>query len=96
MKIFVGNLPYQADEHQLREWFSVNGFPALSVNIVVDRISGQPRGFGFVEVSEDIAVRCLLACNGQDFLGRTLIVNNAETLAESRITSRSGLASVYS
>ena len=58
MKIFVGNLPYQADEHQLQEWFSGNGFPALSVNIVVDRISGQPRGFGFVEVSEDIAVRC--------------------------------------
>ena len=95
MKIFVGNLPYQADEHQLQEWFSSNGFPARSVIIVVDRISGQPRGFGFVEVSEDVAARCVLACNGQDFLGRTLVINNAETLAESRITSRSGLAGVY-
>jgi RNA recognition motif-containing protein len=95
MKIFVGNLPYQADEHQLQEWFSVNGFLALSVNIVVDRISGQPRGFGFVEVNEDVAVRCILACNGQDFLGRTLVINNAETLAESRITSRTRLAGIY-
>ena len=95
MKIFVGNLPYQANEHQLQEWFSANGFPALSVNIVVDRISGQPRGFGFVEISEDIGRRCVLACNGQDFLGRTLVVNNAETLTESRITSRTVLANVY-
>ena len=38
-------------------------------DIAMDRISGQPRGFGFVEMSEDLAVRCVMACNGQDFLG---------------------------
>ena len=47
-----------------------------------------------MEMSEDLAVRCVLACNGQDFLGRTLVINNAETLAESRLTDRSGTASV--
>lgn len=94
MKIFVGNLPYQADERQLQEWFSGNGFPAQSVDIVVDRLSGQPRGFGFVEIREDLAVRCVLACNGQDFLGRTLVINNAERLAEGRLTRRTVFAGI--
>ena len=78
-KIFVGNLPYQADANQLQEWFTANGFPAQSVNIMVDRFYGQPRGFGFVEMSEDLAVRCVMACNGQDFLGRTLVINDADS-----------------
>jgi RNA recognition motif-containing protein len=76
-KIFVGNLPYQANASQLQEWFMTNGFPAQSVSIIVDRFSGQPRGFGFVEMSEELAVRCVMACNGQDFLGRTLVINDA-------------------
>jgi RNA recognition motif-containing protein len=77
-KIFVGNLPYQANANQLQEWFMTNGFPAQSVSIIVDRFSGQPRGFGFVEMSEELAVRCVMACNGQDFLGRTLVINDAQ------------------
>jgi RNA recognition motif-containing protein len=83
-KIFVGNLPLDANEAQLTAWFQRNGFPAEAVSISVDRLSGQPRGFGFVEMSEQLAQRCILACNGQDFLGRTLVVNQAVAVQERR------------
>lgn len=84
-KIFVGNLPYQANEQQLREWFLANGFTAESVNISIDRLSGQPRGFGYVEMKDALARRCILACNGQDFLGRTLVINEASPVYDRRI-----------
>lgn len=76
-KIFVGNLPYEADANQLLAWFRRNGFPPENVNLSVDVLSGHPRGYGFVEMNERVAARCVMACNGQDFLGRTLIVNEA-------------------
>jgi RNA recognition motif-containing protein len=87
-KIFVGNLPYDANANQLTAWFRRNGFPTDTVMLSVDRLSGHPRGFGFVEMSEHVARRCVLACNGQDFLGRTLIINEASSLQERRYTSR--------
>ena len=80
-KIFVGNLPYEAEENQLAAWFLANGFPTNTVSITIDRLSGQPRGFGFVEMNDKLAERCILACNGQDFLGRTLIINEASYLS---------------
>lgn len=76
-RIFVGNLPYEADENQLHEWFKRNGFPAKSVTIAVDRLSGQSRGFGFVELTDEQTLLCILSCNGRDFLGRTLIINES-------------------
>ena len=88
-KIFVGNLPYDADANQLLAWFRRNGFPADAVNLSFDRLSGHPRGFGFVEMNEQLAARCVLACNGQDFLGRTLIVNEAPPRPERRTFTRS-------
>ena len=87
-RIFVGNLPYQTDERELSAWFEGYGYPASSVNIAADRLSGQPRGFGFVEMEEDLTARCIRACNGQDFLGRTLVVNEAHPLVERRSGSR--------
>jgi RNA recognition motif-containing protein len=83
-KIFVGNLPLDTNEAQLTAWFRRNGFPTETVSISVDRLSGQPRGFGFVEMSEQSAQRCILACNGQDFLGRTLVINEAVAVQERR------------
>ena len=79
-KIFVGNLPYSTNENQLLAWFRRNGFPAEAVDLSVDQLSGHPRGFGFVRMSEQLAKQCVLACNGQDFLGRTLIVNEAKSV----------------
>ncbi|MGH9631872.1 MAG: RNA recognition motif domain-containing protein, partial [Bryobacteraceae bacterium] len=73
-KLFVGNLPFQASESELQDWFSRLGVTTDSVSIIRDRFSGEPRGFGFVEISnDDDADRAIAACNGQDFLGRTLV-----------------------
>jgi RNA recognition motif-containing protein len=85
-RIFVGNLPYEADEDQLLAWFRSNGFPADAANISVDNLSGHPRGFAFVEMNATLAEACVSACNGQDFLGRALIVNPAQPLLERRRT----------
>jgi cold-inducible RNA-binding protein len=82
-KLFVGNLPYQASEADLQAWFTQAGVSADTVSIVRDRFSGEPRGFGFVEIeSDDEAEKAISACNGQDFLGRTLVVNEARPMTE--------------
>jgi RNA recognition motif-containing protein len=87
-KIFVSNLPYETDANQLLAWFHRNGFPADGVDLSIDRLSGHPRGFGFVHIDEHLAKRCVTACNGQDFLGRLLIVNEAQPTHERRRTAR--------
>jgi RNA recognition motif-containing protein len=78
MRLFVGNLPFSADEQQIRELFEQDGRTVTEVKLITDRDTGRPRGFGFVEMgsSEDAdgAVRDL---NGQDFGGRALTVNEA-------------------
>jgi len=89
-KIFVGNLPYQTEEGELIAWFARFGYPPNSVSISADRLSGQSRGFGFVEMNDKLTERCIRACNGQDFLGRTLIVNEAHPLVERRPGPRKG------
>jgi cold-inducible RNA-binding protein len=82
-KLFVGNLPYQASETELQSWFTQAGVNADSVSIVRDRFSGEPRGFGFVEIAnDDEAEKAIASCNGQDFLGRTLVVNEARPMTE--------------
>jgi RNA recognition motif-containing protein len=89
-KLFVGNLPYQASEGQLEDWFQQAGFQPQAVSIIKDRFSGEPRGFGFVEIGDDAeADKAINACNGQDFLGRSLVVNEARPMTE-RPPSRFG------
>ena len=77
-KLFVGNLPFSADEQQIRELFEQGGRTVTDVKLITDRDTGRPRGFGFVEMGSpedaDGAVRDL---NGQDFGGRRLTVNEA-------------------
>jgi RNA recognition motif-containing protein len=77
-------LPYEADEQNLRSWFNKKGFPVNDLQIVVDRFSGQPRGFAFVEMDEQSGKRCVRACNGRAFLDRNLVVNEAHPLSEQR------------
>ena len=82
-KLYVGNLPYQATESELQEWFTQAGVAPETVDIIRDRISGESRGFGFVEIANDEdADRTVASCNGQDFLGRNLIVNEARPMRE--------------
>lgn len=77
-KLYVGNLPFQATEEQVSSLFSQTGVTTANVTLVRDRFSGQPRGFGFVEVnSDEEAERAIQGLNGQDFMGRKIVVNEA-------------------
>ena len=84
MKIYVGNLPYEITEEELRQEFGTFG-EVTSVNIITDKYSGRPRGFGFVEmasVSEGQAA--ITGLNGKALKDRTLTVNPARPPSESR------------
>lgn len=77
-KLYVGNLPFQATEEQVSSLFTQTGVTTANVTLVRDRFSGQPRGFGFVEVNnDDEAERAIQGLNGQDFMGRKIVVNEA-------------------
>ena len=76
--IFVGNLSFQTTEQDVRTLFEAHG-SVDRVNIVTDRDSGQPRGFGFVEMTNDAeGNRAISSLNGRDVDGRTLNVNEAK------------------
>jgi cold-inducible RNA-binding protein len=80
--IFVGNLSFGATEESVRSMFEAHGTVGR-VNIVTDRDSGQPRGFGFVEMSDDAeGDRAIAALNGKDLDGRTLNINEARPKTE--------------
>jgi len=79
MKLYVGNLPYQATEADIEGLFTEAGITLDSVSLVRDKFSGQARGFGFVEIGDDEqARRAISTCNGKDLLGRTLVINEAQ------------------
>ena len=76
-KLFVGNLSYSTGEAELRRAFEAVG-ALRSVAIITDRMTGQPRGFGFVEFeSSDDAQRAIASLDGQQVDGRTISVNVA-------------------
>lgn len=76
-KIYVGNLPFSATETEIREKFEEFG-PVLSVNLINDRETGRPRGFGFVEMEgDDDADAAIKAMDQTDMGGRKLNVNEA-------------------
>ena len=82
-KLFVGNLPYQATEASLQDWLTQLGVRADSVRFIRDKFSGESRGFGFIEIENDgEAERAVQSCNNQDFLGRTLVVNEARPMGD--------------
>ena len=72
-KIYVGNLPFSADEAAVRELGTVE-----SVALPTDRETGRPRGFGFVEMPQADAQRAMQALNGFSMGGRPLRVNEAQ------------------
>lgn len=75
--IYVGNLSFDATEDQVRSMFEAYG-PVDRVSIVTDRDTGQPRGFAFVEMSDDdSAGKAMEALNGTNLGGRNLTVNEA-------------------
>lgn len=76
-KIFVGNLPFSADEQSVRALFAQHG-TVDSVAVIMDRETGKPRGFGFVEMPSIDAARAIQSLHGQDMDGRTLKVTEAQ------------------
>lgn len=78
-RLYVGNLPYNTDEAMLKEAFGQEGRTVASVHIVMDRETGRPRGFAFVEMTSDAdAQKAIAAMDGAEFGGRNLRVNEAE------------------
>jgi RNA recognition motif-containing protein len=75
--IYVGNIPFNASEDDLRGMFEAHG-KVSRVHLVMDRETGRPRGFGFVEMDDDAeAGSAMEALNGADMGGRRLVVNEA-------------------
>ena len=78
MNIFVGNLSYSVTDRDLRSAFEAHGQVA-SASVILDRMTGKSRGFGFVEMpNRDEAVAAISALNDKDLLGRNIRVNEAQ------------------
>ena len=89
MRIFVGNLAWTAEAEDLQEFFSDLGISPLKIDIPTDRESGKKRGFAFLEFeSSETANAAIDAANGQDFMGRTLNVNEARPREDHRSATR--------
>ncbi|MDR2368538.1 MAG: RNA-binding protein [Deltaproteobacteria bacterium] len=74
--IYVGNLPFSSTQAEISDLFSRFG-TVHSVNLISDRETGRPRGFGFVEMDPDQAQAAIEALNGSELGGRSLRVNEA-------------------
>jgi cold-inducible RNA-binding protein len=82
-KLYVGNLPFNASEEQLQEWFGQVGVNPSAISLIRDRFTGQSRGFAFIEIANDEeADRAITSLNGQNFGGRNLVVNEARPQTE--------------
>jgi RNA recognition motif-containing protein len=96
-KLFIGNIPHAASEVELRKWVESHGFWVQAAEVIYDRSTGKPRGFGFVNLSEDTDLqRAISTLNGQRMDGRVLTVNKATPLTprtEQGDSSRSRLTS---
>lgn len=77
VKIYVGNLPFSTNEAELRSAFEAHG-QVSSASIVLDRETGRPRGFGFIEMANDAEAKgAIEKMNGAQLGGRALVVNEA-------------------
>lgn len=77
MKIYVGNIPFSTTDAELRQMFEAHG-TVTSAQVVMDRETGRPRGFGFIEMSDNAqGQNAINALNGQQIGGRAIVVNEA-------------------
>jgi RNA recognition motif-containing protein len=78
-RLFVGNLPFDVTEAQVREFIEGDNRKVRSVKIVTDKDTGRPRGFAFVDVETDEeAQSAISALNGKELGGRQVVVNEAQ------------------
>lgn len=83
-KLFIGNIPFKAKEEELKDLFAQYG-EVTAVNFIVDKGTGRPKGFGFVEMaSDDGADKAVQALNGATFMERTLTVAEANPMRKDK------------
>ena len=83
MNIYVGNMPFSMDEGALRSLFEEYG-EVDSVNVITDRDTGRPRGFGFVEMGDEGAQKAIAELHEREVEGRRLNVNEARPKRNNR------------
>jgi RNA recognition motif-containing protein len=95
-KLFVGNLSFNTTENDLQDAFAAHG-TVVEANLMMDRTSGRPRGFGFVTMSTpEEAKKAIDALNGVALDGRNLTVNEARPKEERSSGGRQGERREYS
>ena len=79
--MYIGNLSYSTTSESLRDAFSKAG-AVVSANVIMDKMSGRSRGFGFVEMEDADAGKAIDMWNGKELDGRQLTVNEARPMEE--------------
>src|SRR5437660_6762871 len=78
-RLFVGNLSYNVNEQELREAFTTEGIEVRSVRVALDRDTGRPRGFAFVETMTDEGAKASIEkLSGRLLQGRSIIIEEAQ------------------
>ena len=81
-KLYIGNLSYGSTDASLKEFFSAAG-DVESASVIIDKMSGRSRGFGFVEMASDEgADKAIEMFNGKELDGRQLVVNEARPMSD--------------
>ncbi len=80
-KLYIGNLSYNTTDESLRSAFQQAG-SVVSVAVIMDKMTGRSRGFGFVEMEDADADKAIDMWNGKDLDGRELVVNEARPLED--------------
>lgn len=90
MKLYVGGLAYSVNEQELEGMFADFG-KVTSATVIKDRDSGQSKGFGFVEMSDDAECKAAMAAlNGKEINGRSITVNEARPQEDRRSSGGGG------
>jgi RNA recognition motif-containing protein len=90
MNIYVANIPFRATEAELRGLFEQFG-EVSSAKIILDKFTQRSRGFGFVEMADDESAQSAISqLNGSEFMGKTLVVNEARPRTDAPRGNRQG------
>ncbi len=89
MNIYVANIPFKMQDEQLRELFAEFG-EVISSKIIMDKFTQRSRGFGFVEMPDEVAQAAIDGLNGREVMGLALRVNEARPKTEGCNTGGGG------
>lgn len=78
VRFYVGNIKFEATQEDLRDFF--DSYAVADVKLMLDRDTGKPRGFGFVEIDGVTAEQIVSEFDGREFMGRKLTVNEARPM----------------